>query len=284
MDEGADNLNDATPAHRGPIRLTYLPTLPPRKWARMTRVFILLAAVGSLILTNILLFNPIILVHLQGNDDFLGGGIVGTPFAPVHPGTDDRFLHEYTIEALCYFVVFLLAQWFFLTPRGNWRVSASLDQPLPKRSAVAAGFIGMLLSFGLIATLMEIPNWWLAWTCTPSANPDPTQSVQHFGGMWIVMAALWTVWACIFWWYGRSLDRYTAMRRIFRWLIAGTVLELLIAAPAHAIIVESRSGDCYCERGTWTGVAFGCTAVLWLFGPGAILLLLREKRRRELLI
>ena len=80
------------------------------------------------------------------------------------------------------------------------------------------------------------------------------------------------------------MDRYTAMRRLFRGLLAGTVLELLVSAPAHAAIIHARGDDCYCERGTWTGMAFGCTAALWLFGPGAFLLFLREKRRRALLI
>ena len=98
------------------------------------------------------------------------------------------------------------------------------------------------------------------------------------------MAVLWTFWSVVFALYWRSLDRYTALRRVFRRLLAGTILEMFVAVPAHAWTVAQKGGDCYCERGTWTGVAFGCTAALWLFGPGAFLLLLRERQRRETLI
>ena len=63
------------------------------------------------------------------------------------------------------------------------------------------------------------------------------------------MVLLWTGWSWVFFVYWRSLDRYTALRRAFRWLLAGTMLELLLAAPAQALIVSSRNEDCYCELG-----------------------------------
>jgi hypothetical protein len=177
--------------------------------------------------------------------------------------------------------LFLLTQWWFLSPRGSWRIGAALGagSPPPRRAAIAAGFIGMLLCIGLIATVMELADWWLKFT-----TEDGIGTPQHFGVVWIVMAALWAFWSIVFFNYWRGLDRYTALRKVFRWLLAGTVLEMFLAAPAHAWIVGQRGDECYCQRGTWTGVAFGCTAALWLFGPGALLLFLREKKRRESLI
>jgi hypothetical protein len=137
----------------------------------------------------------------------------------------------------------------------------------------------MILSIGVLATLMEIPDWWLRLTAENGID-----STQHFGPVWAVMAVLWTFWAVVFHRHMRGLDRPTALQKVFRWLFAGTIIEIFIAVPAHVLILRSRGTQCYCERGTWTGVAFGCTAALWLFGPGVVLLLWRERRRREQLL
>lgn len=232
-------------------------------------------AVIALHVAALCLLNPVLVAR-----EWLGAGVLGTPFGPLNTNLSDTDIQRrYLSEAIAYFGVFLLTQWWFLSPRGSWRIRLSLEGPPPRRSAIAAGFIGMLLSVGLLATLMEIPNWWLRFTAGGAVHTP-----QHYGAMWPVMAIIWIVWAVIFHLYWRSLDRYTALRRVFRWLVAGTVLEMLIAAPAHAIIVARRGEECYCERGTWTGVAFGCTAAFWFFGPGAFLLFLRERRRREQLI
>jgi hypothetical protein len=251
------------------------PAPPPRKWATTIRILMVIMAVLAIQAAALGLLNPVLEIG-----EWLGGGVLGTPFAPLNTELpQDRIQQHYWAEALAYLAIFLLTQWWFLSPRGSWRIRMSLEGPPPRRAALAAGFIGMLLSIGLLATLMEIPDWWLKLT-----TQGHIKTPQHFHAMWLVMALVWAGWTIVFHLYWRSLDRYTALRRVFRWLLAGTILEMLVAAPVHAIIVSSRGEECYCERGTWTGVAFGCTAVLWLFGPGAFLLFLREKRRREQLI
>ena len=65
--------------------------------------------------------------------------------------------------------------------------------------------------------------------------------------------------------------------RIIRGLIAGSILELFVSIP----IFVTRQDDCYCARSSYTGLVFGATALLWAFGPGVLLLFLREKRRIE---
>jgi hypothetical protein len=232
----------------------------------------LVLAVLAIHVAALCIFNPIVEIR-----EWIGGGALGTPFAPINTKLpQEQIQRVYIPQACAYFAIFLITQWWFLSPRGTWRIRLSLEGPPPRRAALAAGFIGMLLSIGLLATLMELPDWWLALTAEGKINTP-----QHFGAMWIVVAIVWIAWTIVFHVYWRSLDRYTALRRVFRWLLAGTILEMLIAAPAHALIIRSRGDDCYCERGSWTGIAFGCTAILWLFGPGALLMFLREKRRRE---
>jgi len=264
---------------QAPVVLSYQRPVPSRKWAKGIRIVMLIVAIAAILMAALLIFNPVLEINER-----LGAGALGTPFGPIDgTQTNEVTQHRYVAEAILYLGLFLLMQWLFLSPRGRWQISLSLDGPLPRRAALAAGFIGMLLSIGLIATLMEIPDWWIRCTTIPQAHTDPEKRVQSFRVMWVVMSALWSAWTFVFWRYGKSLDRYSALRKIFRWLLAGTVLELLIATPAHAAIIYSRGDECYCERGTYTGIAFGCTAALWLFGPGAILLFLREKRRRTVM-
>jgi len=278
---------DALPA-KG-ITLGYAGPAPRgRSLAAVVRWTMLVLAVLAILAAVIGIFHP--MVSWWEYQAYLGGGTMGTPAAPMvklpadGPGglstpqlTAIRWI--YLPEGLLYFAIFLLTQWLFLCPRGSWRIGTSQDDPPGRRAAVAAGFIGMLLSIGLLATLMELPGWWVRLTTEGGVGTR-----QHFGVVWIIAAVIWAGWTWVFAVYWRSLNRYSALSRAVRWLVAGTILELVVAAPAHAIIVASRNQDCYCELGTYTGVAFGCTAALWLFGPGAFLLFLRERKRRESLL
>jgi hypothetical protein len=260
-----------------PALLNYRP-LPPlaQRRARLMRIALLTVAILAFHATVILVLNP-----LWPAKEWLGGGAMGTPASPIDRSLSDEKIHDaYVPRAAAYLAVFLISQWVFLMPRGSWRIGQRSDDPPSRRSAVAAGLIGMLLSVGFLATLMEIPNWWLRLT----TDNGVIDSTQHFGPVWAVMAVLWVFWAIIFHRHMRGLDRQTALQKVFRWLFAGTVIEMFVAVPAHVLILRSRGTDCYCERGTWTGVAFGCTAALWLFGPGVLLLLWRERRRREQLL
>jgi hypothetical protein len=269
--------------------LDYRPVIPrAARRARLVRIGMLVLAICALHVAAALILHPAF--PAVEEQHYLGGGVIGTPFSPLtltqeyvdqdgrpRLEDDEDVSRQYLPRAILYLGLFLLTQWWFLSPRGSWRIATTRTAaPPPRRAALAAGFVGMLLCTGVIATVMELPDWWLRLT-TEGGIDTP----QRFGVVWIVMGVLWAGWSVAFAVYWRSLDRHTALSRVFRFLLAGTVLEMFLAAPAHAWIVAQRGGECYCQRGTWTGVAFGCTAALWLFGPGALLLWLREKRRRE---
>jgi hypothetical protein len=288
MAEAGRSAGDEIPVASRAV-LPYERSMPRgRRLARFIRWTMLILAILAILVAVCCILNPMFAVNEV--QVYLGGGVIGTPAGPLGQlptggiaNLQDKDIYAirrgYLPEGLLYLAMFLLTQWAFLCPRGNWRIRTSQDGPPGRRAAMAAGFIGMLLSIGAIATLMELVGWWIKLTM-----PDGMNTPQHFGIVWMVMMLLWAAWTWAFSVYWRSLERYTALRRAFRWLVAGTILELLVAVPAHAWIVSTRKQDCYCELGTYTGVAFGCTAALWLFGPGAFLLFLRERRRRDSLI
>lgn len=90
---------------------------------------------------------------------------------------------------------------------------------------------------------------------------------------WVL--GLWVVWGLIFWW--RLKTAPTKPMQLVPCLIRGSVLELLVAVPAH-IVVRHRE-DCSAPIATGFGIATGVAVMLLCFGPG-ILLLYSDRLRR----
>lgn len=225
---------------------------------------------GAFLVFTGLLLNPLIEL-----DRRLGTGIWGTPAAPVQVGGDTYTMAIYGLEAAGYAGLFLLSQALFLLPRGRLSFRTSeVGRPM-RRAAAGAACAAMLLTTGLVATLLEwMPGGWGRLTLA-----SPADGTQHFGPVWASMLVLWAVWAAVFHHLWRNLDHRTAVSRATRALLAGTVVELLVAVPVHAWATRRVGDDCYCARGSYTGLVFGGTVLFWLFGPGVLLLALRERKR-----
>lgn len=93
-----------------------------------------------------------------------------------------------------------------------------------------------------------------------------------------IIAVAWILWFVVFALIGA--DQWTGrFRRIYRALIAGTILELLITIPIDAQV--RKRTDCYCGEGTFVSLAIGLTAIVWTVGPGvAILFFVRRNQRK----
>lgn len=198
-------------------------------------------------------------------EDFFGVGFA----IPLGVGDIENW-PAYAINLTVVLGLLLLAQWAFLRPGRVWTTKVTAKGRPLKSSVIAAAAMAMLLSFGAIALLLELPNWW-----------EPT--VNSLGGwgiviVWGSMLALWAVWAWIFFVYWRQGDRYTQLGRMIRGLVAGSLLEGLVAIPVHVLVTRQR--ECYCIRGTYTTLILAGTVLLWAFGPGIILLYMRERYRQ----
>lgn len=91
---------------------------------------------------------------------------------------------------------------------------------------------------------------------------------------------LWAVWAAVFYAYRHRLSE--RLERLVNWLIKGSILELLIAVPAH--IVTRQREDCCAPGVTLVGIGTGFAIMLMAFGPAVIFLYQRrieDKRRRS---
>ncbi len=79
---------------------------------------------------------------------------------------------------------------------------------------------------------------------------------------------LWLLWGFVFYRFSRgSGDPIT---RAVSWMLRGSVLELLIAVPAHVIV--RRRHDCSAPFVTSFGITSGIAIMLLSFGPSVLLL------------
>lgn len=88
------------------------------------------------------------------------------------------------------------------------------------------------------------------------------------------VAIPWLVWGVLFYRFWRnSSDPVT---QAVAWLFRGSVLELLIAVPAH--VIARRRHDCSAPLATSFGITTGIAIMLLSFGPSVLLL---YKKRME---
>jgi hypothetical protein len=203
----------------------------------------------------------------------------GTPAAPIDLGGSDRDERlVYLLEVAGFLGLFLLAQWCFLLPRGRLTFRTVGEGRPMKRAALGAAFAGMLLTVAAVATVLEMFDKWRS-LAMPEGSGIWAKAAggERFWVIWLVMLLVWGAWALIFHHLWRNLDHRTAVSRTTRALLAGSLLELLVAGPVHAWV--ARKDDCYCARGSYTGLVFGATVLIWAFSPGVFLLAMREKKR-----
>ena len=145
-------------------------------------------------------------------------------------------------------------------------VDASRIKLRPRRhilmSAVAVGLALSLLIFLAVASAVAT-----------IVGDEPSALV--FWGVVALWPASWLIWTLVLWPMGeRLLDPAT---RVHRWLVKGSVLELLVVVPSH-VIVRARH-DCCAPGITGMGIATGLAILLMSLGPG-VLFLYRARMRR----
>jgi hypothetical protein len=97
-----------------------------------------------------------------------------------------------------------------------------------------------------------------------------------FGGV-VTLLAFWLIWAIIFRNFARADDPDSLLKCSTRWLLRGSILELLVAVPSHIFV--RRRDDCCAPAGTFWGIATGISVMLLRFGPGVFFLFIERFER-----
>jgi len=95
--------------------------------------------------------------------------------------------------------------------------------------------------------------------------------------MILTVIVFWIIWAIIFHRSARADDPDALLKRVTRWLLRGSILELIIAVPSHVIV--RRRDDCCAPIGTFWGIATGISVMLLCFGPGVFFLFAERCRK-----
>jgi hypothetical protein len=85
---------------------------------------------------------------------------------------------------------------------------------------------------------------------------------------WIVFGAagaVWLAWTFVFWSMSYHTSPDAVATKLHRWLLAGSVLELLVAVPTHLVV--RRRSECCAGIGTGIGIGAGVLVMLLAFGP-----------------
>jgi hypothetical protein len=109
------------------------------------------------------------------------------------------------------------------------------------------------------------------------ANEVSPSDLQTVVGMIITILVFWFIWAAIFRQFAQSDDPDALLKRGTRWLLRGSILELLVAVPSHIIV--RRRDDCCAPAGTFWGIATGISVMLLCFGPGVFFLFVERFER-----
>lgn len=161
-------------------------------------------------------------------------------------------------------------------------------RPLKIPVIVTAFFLANLCFAGIFSILcaiftdraFDLFNWFGFLTATPNQPDQPNNNNSGWSvlfSMILLLVVFWLIWAVVFRNFARQDDPDSLLKRITRWLLRGSILELLIAVPSHVIV--RRRDDCCAPAGTFWGVATGISIMLLCFGPGVFFLFVERFNR-----
>jgi hypothetical protein len=130
------------------------------------------------------------------------------------------------------------------------------ERPIPRRSiwatAIAAATLFTLVAVGIVLSA--------------GAALWGDESLESLKLPILFILFSWAGWAWVFRGFAHATDPRAYLRRLMKWLLAGSILELLVAVPSHIVV---RQKDVCCAHGlTAIGIATGLVVILMSFGPG----------------
>jgi len=137
-----------------------------------------------------------------------------------------------------------------------------------RASVIAAGVAAGTVCAGVLGCVADV-----AWLALTDGKANATATLL---GMLIAWLAASTAFAVVLARAGRERNP-AHLVRLVRWLLAGTVVELALAAPTLA--AANRRDNCECAWSSFWALSAGLVALGALCGPALVLLATRDARR-----
>jgi hypothetical protein len=161
-------------------------------------------------------------------------------------------------------------------------------RPLKVPIIVTAFFLANLLVAGIFSAICAIfldgSQWVFSFTDWLLGHRNGAQppgvditAWGMFTSIMITIAVFWVIWALVFHRFAKTDEPDALIKRGTRWLLRGSILELLIAVPSHVIV--RRRDDCCAPIGSFWGIVTGISVMLLCFGPGVFFLFVERFAR-----
>lgn len=139
-------------------------------------------------------------------------------------------------------------------------------RPVTKRTILWPIVATLVASGALIATAMMAVHEFLANVKDMSTG----NWVVGFG----IVGLIWMIWTFVFGFYVGKKEPSNIMGVVAKALLAGSIMELLIAVPAHVYVRWKH--ECCAGFYTMWGLAAGIAVMLLAFGPAAFVLFVKR--------
>jgi hypothetical protein len=180
--------------------------------------------------------------------------------------------HQHLKVFYFYFVPFLvLCQGVLLLVPA----AVARDRPVRRRSVATAAIVGaipmVIMILGFLGCVIS-----MIW---PENSPSRAKINYPDWINWAVILALWAVWGAVFYRSFAPEKPADFTTKMTRWLLAGSILEVVVAIPSH--IISRHRNECCAPIMSLLGIVTGVAVALMAFGPGVFLLFARRIRDKQ---
>ena len=127
---------------------------------------------------------------------------------------------------------------------------------------------GLLFACLICAAVMAL---WMVWD---TAKLGPIKDSYVTISQYVLLFIPWIAWVVAFYRMSAATAPTDIGFRLHRWLIRGSVLELLVAVPSH-LYVRAR-GDCSADILTSIAICTGLAVMFLAFGPAVFILYMKR--------
>jgi hypothetical protein len=153
--------------------------------------------------------------------------------------------------------------------------AVAAGRPVRQRSVATAAILGAIPMAVMVLSFIGCAIG-MIW---PEDSPSRAKLNYPYWINWAFILALWAVWGAVFYRFFAPEKPADFTTKMTRWLLAGSILEVVVAIPSH--IISRHRNECCAPIMSLLGIVTGVAVALMAFGPGVFLLFARRIRDKQ---